>query len=286
METRLIGRTALVTGAGSGIGAACAKRLAAEGAKVAVVDIVEKEAEATAAAINGAGGEAIALVADVTQAAQVEEAFAEIMRRFGRVDIVLANAGVTPRLLPVGECPEESWRHVLDVNLTGVFLTVKAALPIMQKQKRGVLLATASMAALVSSPVGIEYNVSKTGVVMLMRHVAHVYGPFGIRSVAICPGWVDTPFLAPLWDAFGPPGRAALRGSSPLGRMATPEDIAASVAFLASDEASFISGIPFPIDGAMMAGPPMPGGPLVRGYLKMRSGIRRLQGKPRVKLLP
>jgi len=286
MEPRLIGRTALITGAGSGIGAASAKRLAAEGAKVAVVDIVEKDAEATAASINGSGGEAIALVADVTQAAQVEAAFAETQGRFGRIDVVLANAGVTPRLLPVGECPEESWRHVLDVNLTGVFLTVKAALPIMRRQKRGVLLATASMAGLVSSPVGIEYNVSKTGVIMLMRHVAHVYGPFGIRSVAICPGWVDTPFLEPLWNAFGFPGRSALRAASPLGRMATPEDIAASVAFLASDEASFISGVPFPIDGATMAGGPIASGPLVRGYLAVRSGIRRLQGKPRVKLFP
>jgi NAD(P)-dependent dehydrogenase (short-subunit alcohol dehydrogenase family) len=286
MEPRLTGRTALITGAGSGIGAACAKRLAAEGAKVAVVDIVEKDAESTAARINASGGEAIALVADVTQATQVEAAFAETQRRFGRVDVVLANAGVTPRLLPVGDCPEESWRHVLDVNLTGVFLTVKAALPIMRRQKRGVLLATASMAGLVSSPVGIEYNVSKTGVIMLMRHVAHVYGPFGIRSVAVCPGWVDTPFLKPLWDAFGPPGRAALRASSPLGRMATPEDIAASVAFLASDDASFISGVAFPVDGATMAGGPIASGPLVRGYLAVRSGIRRLRGKPEVKLFP
>ena len=92
---------------------------------------------------------------------------------------------------PVGNSPEESWRRVLDVNLTGVFLCVKAALPIMRKQKKGVLLATASMAGLASSPAGIEYNVSKTGVIMLMRHVAHVYGPDGIRSVAICPGWVN-----------------------------------------------------------------------------------------------
>ncbi len=286
MEPRLIGRTALITGAGSGIGAACARRLATEGAKVAAVDISEKDAAATAASVNSSGGEAIALVADVTQATQVEAAFAETQRRFGRLDVVLANAGVTPRLLPVGDCPEESWRRVLDVNLTGVFLTVKAALPTMRRQKRGVLLATASMAGIVSSPVGIEYNVSKTGVIMLMRHVAHVYGPFGIRSVAICPGWVDTPFLKPLWDAFGPPGRAALRASSPLGRMATPEDIAASVAFLASDEASFISGVAFPIDGATMAGSPIANGALVRGYLALRSGIRRLQGKPQVKLFP
>jgi NAD(P)-dependent dehydrogenase (short-subunit alcohol dehydrogenase family) len=142
------------------------------------------------------------------------------------------------------------------------------------------------MAGLTSSPAGIEYNVSKTGVIMLMRHIAHVYGPDGIRSVAICPGWVDTPFLKPLWDAFGFPGRSALRQSSPLGRFATAEDIAASVAFLASDEASFISGTAFTIDGGTTAGAPLARGALVRGYLAIRSGIRRLQGKPTAKLAP
>lgn len=286
MESRFVGRTALITGAGSGIGAACAQRLAAEGAKVAVVDINDRDAEAVAARIRDAGGEAIALVADVTQSGQVESAFAETQRQFGRLDVMLANAGVTPCIVPVGDCPEESWRKVLDVNLTGVFLCVKAALPIMRRQKKGVLLATASIAGLTSSPAGIEYNVSKTGVIMLMRHVAHVYGPDGIRSIAICPGWVDTPFLEPLWDAFGSPGRSVLRASSPLGRMATPEDIAAAVAFVASDEASFISGIAFPIDGATTAGAPLVRSPLLRGYLALRSGIRRLRGKPVAKLAP
>jgi meso-butanediol dehydrogenase/(S,S)-butanediol dehydrogenase/diacetyl reductase len=286
MESRLVGRTALITGAGSGIGAACAQRLATEGAKVAVVDISGKDAERVASRITEAGGEAMPLVADVTQCDQVQAAVDETVRAYGRLDILHANAGVTPCLVPVGECPEESWRHVLDVNLTGVFLCVKAALPVMRKQKRGVLLATASMAGLTSSPAGIEYNVSKTGVIMLMRHVAHVYGPDGIRSIAVCPGWVDTPFLEPLWDAFGGPGRSILRQSSPLGRFATPEDVAASVAFLASDEASFISGTAFMIDGATSAGAPVARGVLVRGYLAVRSGIRGLLGKPPAKLAP
>ncbi len=286
MEARLVGRTALITGAGSGIGAACALRLAAEGAKVAVVDISGKDAEKVAVQIRETGGEAIALVADVTQSAQVQAAVDETVRAYGRLDILHANAGVTPCLVPVGDCPEESWRRVLDVNLTGVFLCMKAALPIMRKQKKGVLLATASMAGLTSSPAGIEYNVSKTGVIMLMRHIAHVYGPDGIRSVAICPGWVDTPFLEPLWDAFGGPGRNILRQASPLGRFATPEDVAASVAFLASDEASFISGTAFMIDGATSAGAPVTRSIFARSYMAVRSGIRRLQGKPIAKLEP
>jgi meso-butanediol dehydrogenase / (S,S)-butanediol dehydrogenase / diacetyl reductase len=286
MESRYAGKTVLITGAGSGIGAACAQRLAAEGAKVAVVDISGKDAEKIVARIKDAGGEALPLVADVTQCEQIDAAFAETMRQYGRLDLMLANAGVTPCLVPVGDCPEESWRRVLDVNLTGVFLCMKAALPIMRKQKKGVLLATASMAGLTSSPAGIEYNVSKTGVIMLMRHIAHVYGPDGIRSVAICPGWVDTPFLEPLWDAFGGPGRSILRQSSPLGRFATPEDVAASVAFLGSDEASFISGTAFMIDGATSAGAPVARGMLVRGYLAVRSSIRRLRGKPPAKLAP
>ena len=286
MEQRLVGRTALITGAASGIGAACAQRLAAEGAKVAIVDINGAGAERVAARVRDAGGEAIALVADISQSAQVEAAFAETMRQYKRLDVMLANAGITPSLVPVGDCPEESWRRVLDVNLTGVFLCVKAALPTMRKQKKGVILATASIAGVTSSPSGIEYNVSKTGVIMLMRHVAHAYGPEGIRSIAICPGWVDTPFLEPLWDAFGRPARRALRKSSPLGRMATPDEIAASVAFLASDEAAFISGNAFVIDGATTAGATISRNGLLRGYLALRSAIRRLQGKSPAKLAP
>ena len=280
MESRLVGRTALITGAGSGIGAACAQRLAAEGAKVAVVDINDKDAESIAARIRDAGGEAVALVADVTQSEQVEAAFAETLRQYGRLDIMLANAGVTPELFPVGECPEESWRRVLDVNLTGVFFCIKAALRPMRRQKSGVILATASMAGLTPMPAGIEYSVAKTGVIMLMRHVAQIYGPDGIRAIAICPGWVDSPFLKPIWEAYGGwTGRAALRAAAPLGRMATPEDVAASVAFLASDEASFISGTTFSIDGGASAGIPVRQGALARGYLYLRAGGRRLLGK-------
>jgi len=286
MEQRFAGRTALITGAASGIGAACAQRLSAEGARVAVLDINGEAAAAVAGKIKDAGGDAFSLAMDVTKSEQVADAFAETERRLGRLDVMLANAGVTPCITPVGNCPEESWRHVLDVNLTGVFLCVKAALPIMRRQRKGVILATSSVAGLSSSPAGIEYNVSKTGVIMLIRHVAQVYGPEGIRSVAICPGWVDTPFLEPVYDAFGFPARSMLRGYAPLGRMATPNDIAAAVAFLASDEASFISGIAFPIDGGALAGSPIARGPLVKRYLAIRAGLRRLRGKPTAKLTP
>jgi NAD(P)-dependent dehydrogenase (short-subunit alcohol dehydrogenase family) len=281
MSERFANKTALITGAGSGIGAATARRLGSEGARVAVVDIDASAAETVAQQVKDAGGEAISLVADVTQGSQVEAAFQETLRQFGRLDVMLANAGVTPCLFPVGECPEESWRHVLDVNLTGVFLCVKEALRPMRRQKSGVILATASIAGLAPMPVGVEYNVSKTGVIMLMRHVAVVYGQEGIRAIAICPGWVDTPFLEPVWDAVGGwTGRAALRATAPLGRMATPEDIAASIAFLASDEASFVSGIAYAIDGGTTAGTVVRQSPVIKGYLSLRSGVRRLMGKP------
>jgi len=280
MSERLLNRIALITGAGSGIGAAAARRLAAEGAKVAVVDINGAAADAVANEIREAGGEAISLVADVTQNAQVEAAVEETLQRFGRLDVLLANAGGFPDLFPVGECPEESWRRVLDVNLTGVFLCVKAALRPMRRQKSGVILATASMAGLIPMTAGIEYSVSKTGVIMLMRHVAQVYGPDGIRAIAICPGWVDTPFLKPIWEAVGGwTGKSALRAMAPLGRMATPEDVAASVVFLASDEASFISGTAFTIDGGATAGIPTRQGLPTQGYLALRRGVRRLFGK-------
>ena len=286
MEQRFAGKTALITGAASGIGAACAQRLATEGARVAVLDINGEAAAAVADKIGGAGGGAFSLAMDVTKSEQVAEAFAETERRFGRLDVMLANAGVTPCITPVGDCPEVSWRRVLDVNLTGVFLCAKAALPIMRRQRQGVILATSSVAGLTSTPAGIEYNVSKTGVIMLVRHIAQVYGPEGIRAIAICPGWVDTPFLEPVYDAFGFPSRGILRSQAPLGRMATPEDIAAAVAFVASDEASFISGIAFPIDGGALAGSPIARGPLVKSYLRVRAGLRRLRGKPTAKLMP
>jgi NAD(P)-dependent dehydrogenase (short-subunit alcohol dehydrogenase family) len=286
VEQRFAGKTALITGAASGIGAACAQRLAAEGARVAVLDINGEAAAAVAGKIKDAGGDAFPLAMDVTKSEQVAEAFAETERRFGRLDVMLANAGVTPCITPVGDCPEESWRRVLDVNLTGVFLCAKAALPIMRRQRQGVILATSSVAGLTSTPAGIEYNVSKTGVIMLVRHIAQVYGPEGIRSIAICPGWVETPFLEPVYDAFGFPSRGILRSQAPLGRMATPEDIAAAVAFVASDEASFISGIAFPIDGGALAGSPIARGPLVKSYLRVRAGLRRLRGKPTAKLMP
>jgi NAD(P)-dependent dehydrogenase (short-subunit alcohol dehydrogenase family) len=286
MEQRFAGKTALITGAASGIGAACAQRLAAEGARVAVLDINDEGAAVVADKIRGAGGDAFSLAMDVTKSEQVAAAFEETKRRFGRLDVMLANAGVTPCITPVGDCPEESWRRVLDVNLTGVFFCVKAALPIMRRQRKGVILATSSVAGLTSTPAGIEYNVSKTGVIMLIRHIAQVYGPEGIRSVAICPGWVDTPFLEPVYDAFGFRGRSILRNYAPLGRMATPDDIAAAVAFVASDEASFISGIAFPIDGGALAGSPIARGPLIKSYLTVRAGLRRLRGKPTAKLMP
>ena len=286
MEQRFAGKTALITGAASGIGAACAQRLAAEGARVAALDINEEGAAVVADKIRGAGGDAFSLAMDVTKSEQVAAAFEETKRRLGRLDVMLANAGVTPCITPVGDCPEESWRRVLDVNLTGVFFCVKAALPIMRRQRKGVILATSSVAGLTSTPAGIEYNVSKTGVIMLIRHIAQVYGPEGIRSVAICPGWVDTPFLEPVYDAFGFRSRSILRNYAPLGRMATPGDIAAAVAFVASDEASFISGIAFPIDGGALAGSPIARGPLIKSYLTVRAGLRRLRGKPTAKLMP
>jgi meso-butanediol dehydrogenase/(S,S)-butanediol dehydrogenase/diacetyl reductase len=281
MSERFANKSALVTGAGSGIGAATARRLSSEGAKIAVVDIDAGAAEKVAQQIRDAGGEAISLVADVTQSSQVEAAFQETLRQFGRLDVMLANAGVTPCLYPVDECPEESWRHVLDVNLTGVYLCVKEALRPMRRQKSGVILATSSVAAHAPMPAGIEYSVSKIGVVMLMRHVAVMYGQDGIRAIAICPGWVDTPFLEPVWDAVGGwTGRAALRSMAPLGRMATAEDVAASIAFLASEEASFVSGIAYTIDGGTTAGTTPRQSPVVKGYLSLRSGVRRLMGKP------
>ena len=287
MQERFIGKVAVITGAAFGIGAATAERLASEGAKVAVVDIDGEAADAEAQKIGDGGGTAIGLAADVRHMGQVEAAFAETLRRFGRLDILFANAGLADPTGPIDEAPEDKWLKVIDVNLNGVYRCVKTVLPTMRRQKSGVIIATSSVEGITPSPTNAEYSVSKAGVIMLIQHVARAYGPEGIRAMSICPGAVDTKILQPYYDALGRGmGQRLLRSASPLGRMARPGEIAASVAFLASDEASFITGVTYVIDGGLTLGAPIETGMLGDAYMSTRATIRRLMGKDTPKLKP
>ena len=243
-------RVCVVTGGGSGIGAAGVRSFARAGARVVVAD---RNGEAAAAVAAETGG--MAVTVDVGDERSVDRLVAETLSRHGRIDVLWANAGIAGVRAPCAEQPTEAWSEVLRVNLTGVFFSLRAALRPMLDAGRGVLLATASVAGLEASAGSPAYHVAKAGVIMLVRHVARAYGSRGIRCNALCPGLTDTPIMDPFAEALG--GRDALFArmlkSIPAGRVGQPNDIAQAALFLASDEASYVNGVAFPVDGGMRA---------------------------------
>jgi NAD(P)-dependent dehydrogenase (short-subunit alcohol dehydrogenase family) len=244
---RLEGRTAVVTGAGSGIGLATVLRLASEGARVVAVDI---DAVAGEKAALEAGG--LFVPADVASESDVERVYRTAFEAYGSVDIAFHNAGISPpeddSILTTGL---EAWRRVQEVNLTSVYLCCRAALPYMQRQGRGSIINTASFVAVLGSATSqISYTASKGGVLALSRELGVQFAREGIRVNALCPGPVNTPLLTELFAAD--PERAARRlVHVPMGRFAEASEIAAAVAFLASDDASFITASTFLVDGGI-----------------------------------
>ncbi|MET7637414.1 3-oxoacyl-ACP reductase [Streptomyces sp. NPDC005438] len=244
---RLPGRTAVITGAGSGIGLATARRLASEGAHVVCADIDESAGKAAAEEVDG-----LFVAVDVTDPQQVEDLFRVAQETYGSVDVAFNNAGVSP--------PEDdsilttdldTWRRVQEVNLTSVYLCCKAALPHMRRQGRGSIINTASFVAVMGAATSqISYTASKGGVLALSRELGVQFAREGIRVNALCPGPVNTPLLKELFAKD--PERAARRlVHVPVGRFAEAEEIAAAVAFLASDDASFVNAAEFLVDGGI-----------------------------------
>ncbi|MGW7534289.1 3-oxoacyl-ACP reductase [Amycolatopsis sp. NPDC054798] len=247
MVQRFDGRVAVITGGASGIGLATAKRLASEGAKVVIGDVAPEPGKAAADAVGGAF-----VQVDVTDADQVEALFQTTVDEFGAVDVAFNNAGISPpeddSILTTGI---DAWEKVQRVNLTSVYLCCKAVLPHMQRQGRGSIVNTASFVAVMGAATSqISYTASKGGVLAMTRELGVQFARENIRVNALCPGPVNTPLLKELFAKD--PERAARRlVHVPVGRFAEPEEIAAAVAFLASDDASFITAAQFLVDGGI-----------------------------------
>jgi NAD(P)-dependent dehydrogenase (short-subunit alcohol dehydrogenase family) len=247
MSQRLAGRVAVITGGGSGIGLATVRRFHAEGAKVVVVDVNPEAGKDAAAEVDG---EFVAV--DVTDEAGVRDLFEHVNSAYGSVDIAFNNAGISPpdddSILDTGL---DAWERVQRVNLTSVYLCCKYAIPYMRAQRRGSIINTASFVALMGAATSqISYTASKGGVLAMTRELGVQFARDGVRVNALCPGPVNTPLLQELFAKD--PERAARRlVHIPMGRFAEPSEIAAAVAFLASDDSSFMTANTFVVDGGL-----------------------------------
>jgi meso-butanediol dehydrogenase / (S,S)-butanediol dehydrogenase / diacetyl reductase len=247
---RFEGKVAIVSGGGTGIGAATAALFAREGASVAITG---RRSEPLAKVASETG--ATAIPGDTSSAEAVGSTVATTVERLGGLDIVVANAGIGFGGA-VGEVADENWRRTLDVNLTGAMLLVRAALPHLVSRPGASIVLVSSVSGLVASPRSAAYEVSKAGLLALMRSVAVDYGPLGIRCNAVCPGWIHTPMGDAAVDEIATErgisldeAYAAVNEPVPLRRAGTPGEVATCCAFLASDEASYVNGAALTVDG-------------------------------------
>jgi 2-(S)-hydroxypropyl-CoM dehydrogenase len=256
MTDRLQGKFALISGAGSGIGRAAAQQFAAEGAKVAVLDLSADAAKETADIVASAGGTAIAVIANVSVAAEVDAAVEEAVAQLGAINVLYNNAGVNSAG-SVEVTEESDWDRCFNVNAKGTYLLSRAVIPHMAASGGGSIVNQGSVAALVAVPNFAAYCAAKGAVVSLTRSMAIDCAPKGIRVNAICPGTVFTPLMEPMLRARGggdlEAGLAKTVAKYPIGRLGTPEEIAAVALFLSSDDSGFMTGSIVTADGGMTA---------------------------------
>jgi NAD(P)-dependent dehydrogenase (short-subunit alcohol dehydrogenase family) len=250
---RLDGKVAVITGAGSGIGRMAASMFAAEGAAVVVVDVIADAAQSVAADVVIAGGNAEPVAADVSDANAVRSMVDAATGNFGHLDILFNNAGIFPADDGgVLDTPPATWQRVMEVNLQGVWFGCRAAIPAMLASGGGSIVNVASFVALMGAATAqVAYTASKGGVLALTREIAVEYARRGIRVNSVCPGPIETPLLAEL--LADPDRRARRLVHVPMGRFGRPEEIAAAALFLASDEASFVTGSALVVDGGITA---------------------------------
>lgn len=257
MSGRFEGKVAIITGAAGGIGRAAAIRLASEGACIVAVDLGEADMIDTLADVKGAGGEGIAVAADVSRWSDVENYVAQAVSRFGGVDYLFNNAGIEGAVTSLLDYPEDTWDRVMAVNVKGVWLGIKAAAPVMRRRGGGSIVNTSSVAGLGGTPRFPAYGTSKHAVIGLTKAASIELAPDRIRVNAICPSPIETRMMRSLERGLNPDEPEAahqlMAANIPLGRYGEPAEVAALTAFLFSDDASYITGGIYTVDGGSRA---------------------------------
>ncbi|MDE5414922.1 3-oxoacyl-ACP reductase FabG [Alkalihalobacterium chitinilyticum] len=244
---RLLDKVSIITGAGTGIGQATAIKFAQEGAKVIVVDVNEENMEETVSKITDLGGEALAFRVDVTNKQQITEMVDAVMKKYTRIDVLVNNAGIIDDA-QLYKMTDEQFDKVIDVNLKGTYNTTRALVDIMKSQNSGVILNASSIVGVYGNFGQTNYAATKFGVIGMTKTWAKELGRDGIRSNAVCPGFIATSILAPMPDKV----IKAMEAKVPLGRLGKPEELANVYAFLASDEASYVNGAVIEVSGGVV----------------------------------